>query len=107
MLGFVPLAQAIKSIRYEDPYKIRSVYVQCTNPFMAYPNTQDTFEALKNLDFLVVAELFMTPTAQMADIVLPVASQFEFNDLGFYGLPFGRISVRPKIIELLENAAQI
>lgn len=99
MLGFVPLPKAIKSILHEDPYKIRSVYVQCTNPFMAYPNTQDTFDAFKNLDFLVVAELFMTPTAQMADIVLPVATHFEFDDLGFYALPFGKILARPKIID--------
>lgn len=98
MLGFVPLPKAIKCILDEDPYKINFAYIQCTNPLMNYPNCQDTLKALKKVDFLVVAEIFMTPTAQMADIVLPVASHFEFDDLGFYGLPFGKILVRPKII---------
>lgn len=99
MLGFVPLPIAIKSILNEDPYEIGFVYIQGTNPLMGYPNAQDTFEALNKVDFLVVAELFMTPTAQLADIVLPVATHFEFNDLGFYGLPFGKILARPKIID--------
>jgi len=99
MLGFVPLHEAIKSILHEDPYKIRSVYIQCTNPLMSYPNLEDTFEAFKKVDFCVVADVFMTPTAQMADIVLPVATHFEFDDLGFYALPFGRILARPKIID--------
>lgn len=35
----------------------------------------------------------------MADIVLQVATNFEFDDLGFYGLPFGKILARPKIID--------
>lgn len=99
MLGFVPFPKAIKSMLHEDPYKIRSLYIQGTNPLMSYPNIEDTFETFKKLDFFVVADMFMTPTAQMADIVLPVATHFEFNDLGFYALPFGRILARPKIID--------
>jgi anaerobic selenocysteine-containing dehydrogenase len=39
------------------------------------------YEAFKKLEFLVVADLFMTPTANMADIVLPVAANLEYNDL--------------------------
>jgi anaerobic selenocysteine-containing dehydrogenase len=66
---------------------------------MAYPNARETFDALMGVDFLAVAELFMTPTAHLADIVLPVASHFEFNDLGCLGFQIGRILARPKIIE--------
>ncbi len=99
MLGFVPANMAMKSLRYGKPYKIVFAYIQGTNPLINYPNSGETFEALKNANFLVVAELFMTPTAQLADIVLPVTTHFEFNDLGYYGLPFGRIQARPKIVE--------
>ncbi len=58
-----------------------------------------TFAALMKLDFVVVADLFMTPTACLADIVLPVASQFEFDDIGHYGIGHGYILARPKIVD--------
>ena len=62
-----------------------------------------TYEALMKLDFLAVADLFMTPTACMADIVLPVATQFEFDDIGHYGLGHGYILARPKIVDPPES----
>ncbi|MFQ5827333.1 MAG: molybdopterin dinucleotide binding domain-containing protein [Dehalococcoidia bacterium] len=50
------------------------------------------------MDFLAVAELFMTPTAELADLVLPAAMNLEFNDLGAYGVG-GRLIPRSKVIE--------
>ena len=44
-------------------------------------NTNKAAEALKKLDYMVCAELFLTPTARHADIVLPVTSMAEKNDL--------------------------
>ena len=44
-------------------------------------NSNKAANALKKLDFLVVSELFMTPTAKYADILLPVTSVAEKNDL--------------------------
>jgi len=44
-------------------------------------NTNKGAAALKILDFLVVQELFMTPTAKFADLLLPVTSAAERNDL--------------------------
>ena len=41
----------------------------------------------------------MTPTASLADIVLPAATQFEFNDIGHYGIGHGYILARPKIVD--------
>lgn len=99
MLGFIPYHLAIKTIIHEDPYKINFAYIQGTNPLMGYPNAQEVFEALRKVDFLVVADLFMNPTTQLADILLPVATHFEFDDIGFYGLPLGRIQARPKIVD--------
>lgn len=95
----VPPAFLRKAILEEFPYPVRGAYVQCSNPLLAYADSRMTFKALKKLDFLVVADIFMTPTAALADIVLPAATHFEFNDIGHYGLGHGYILARPKVVD--------
>jgi anaerobic selenocysteine-containing dehydrogenase len=99
MMGFVPSQLIVKAILTGKPYPIRLVYIQGGNPLLSYANAKETYEALKKLDFLAVAEIFLTPTAQLADIVLPAATHFEFDDIGHIGLPHGFILARPKIVE--------
>jgi anaerobic selenocysteine-containing dehydrogenase len=97
--GFVPSQMIVKAILTGKPHPIRMMYIQGGNPLLSYANAKETFEAMKNLDFLAVAEIFLTPTAQLADIVLPAATHFEFDDIGHFGLPHGFILARPKIVE--------
>lgn len=79
-LAFYSLPQTItRAILEEDPYPVRFAYIQGGNPLLTYPNARRTFEALKGLDFLVVADLFLNPTAALADVVLPAASCFEYD----------------------------
>jgi anaerobic selenocysteine-containing dehydrogenase len=99
MMGFVPSQLIVKAILTGKPHLIRMMYIQGGNPLLSYANSKETFEALKKLGFLAVSEIFMTPTAQMADIVLPAATNFEFDDIGHFGLPHGFILARPKIVE--------
>ena len=51
------------------------------NLVMAHADSARAREALRSLDFMVHADLFMSPTAELADIVLPVASAFETEAL--------------------------
>jgi anaerobic selenocysteine-containing dehydrogenase len=51
------------------------------NPVMAHADSLRGREALSSLDFFVHADLFMTPTAELADIVLPVTTPFESEAL--------------------------
>jgi anaerobic selenocysteine-containing dehydrogenase len=99
MMGFTPSQLIVKTILSGRPYPIRMMYIQGGNPLLSYANASETFQALKNLEFLAVAEIFMTPTAQLADIVLPTATNFEFDDIGHYGLPHGFILARPKVVD--------
>jgi len=99
MMGFVPSQLIVKAILTGRPHPIRSMYLQGTNPLLAYANSRETLEAMKKLDFLAVAEIFLTPTAQLADIVLPAATNYEFDDIGHFGLPQGFILARPKIVD--------
>ena len=99
MMGFVPSQLIVKAILTGKPYPIRMMYIQGTNPLLSYANAKESFEAMKKLDFLAVSEIFLTPSAQLADIVLPAATNFEFDDIGHFGLPHGFILARPKIVE--------
>ncbi len=51
------------------------------NMVMAHGDSLRGREALRSLDFFVQADLFMTPTAELADIVLPVTTPFESEAL--------------------------
>jgi anaerobic dimethyl sulfoxide reductase subunit A len=63
------------------PYDIKFGWF-CNNNFLnQLGNTNRNAEALKKLEYMVSAELFMTPTARYADIILPVTSFAERSDL--------------------------
>ncbi len=56
---------------------IRAMYVVGENPLLSEPNLHHATELIKSLDFLVVQDLFMHETAQIADVVLPACSFAE------------------------------
>lgn len=57
--------------------EIRALYIVGENPMVSDPDLNHAEKALEHLDFLVVQDIFMTETAQMADVVLPAASFAE------------------------------
>lgn len=50
---------------------IRAIYIMGENPMISDPNLHHAKEQLEKLDFLVVQDIFMTETAELADVVLP------------------------------------
>ena len=56
---------------------IRGMYILGENPFISDPNSNKVRRALAELDFLVVQDIFLTETAEFADVVLPATSYFE------------------------------
>jgi anaerobic selenocysteine-containing dehydrogenase len=67
------------------PYPVKAFLVFGNNTLTTYANSSTAYDALMKLDFMVCADLFMTPTAELADIVLPAASWPELDQLA--GLP--------------------
>ncbi|MEZ9997498.1 formate dehydrogenase subunit alpha [Vibrio lentus] len=56
---------------------VRGLYVMGENPVLSDPNQAHVIEGLEALDFLVVQDIFLTETAQYADVVLPSCSFAE------------------------------
>jgi len=99
MLATVPPPAAVETLRSGSPHPVEVLYIQGSNPLITYPHSQVVKEALQQVPFLAVAELMMTPTALLADLVLPAATNFEYDDIGHYGLPHGFLVARPKIVD--------
>ncbi len=57
--------------------EIKGLYLIGENPVLSDPDAQHAQESLETLDFLVVQDIFMSETAQLADVVLPSATFAE------------------------------
>jgi anaerobic selenocysteine-containing dehydrogenase len=97
-----------EAINHHRPYPVKALMVMASNPALTCANTQFVIEALQKLDFLVVADLFMTPTAKLADIVLPASTFMETTRAVTYDShadhgwnKTSRIALGPKVIEPL------
>jgi len=51
--------------------KIKGIFIMAENPAMSDPDLNHAREALKKTEFLVVSDIFMTETAELADVILP------------------------------------
>jgi len=70
-----------RSIVTGEPYRIRAMWIVGSNPLVTMTHSLEIEEALKMLEFTVVSDFFLTPTAQYADIVLPAATWLEQDDV--------------------------
>jgi formate dehydrogenase (coenzyme F420) alpha subunit len=78
--GNLPSGPGLTSTEMTDAAvegKLKAMYIIGEDPVICEANTHKTKQALENLDFLVVQEIFMTATARMADVVLPAAAWAE------------------------------
>lgn len=79
-VGFVPGQGGLDAQKILDGCvsgNIKTLLIAGENPAVSYPNQAKVAKALDAVEFLAVADLFLTETAQMADLVLPVCSYAE------------------------------
>ena len=75
-----------KAMGTGEPYPIRALLIFGSNPLLTVANAKEVYHSLKKLDLLVVSELFMTPTAALADYILPAAFWPEVDQVIAYPL---------------------
>jgi anaerobic selenocysteine-containing dehydrogenase len=75
--GYVGTRDLYRAILEGKPYPVRAVLGFGANMLLAHADGKYGREALRALEFYAHADLFMNPTAELADVVLPVASAFE------------------------------
>ena len=70
-----------RAVVTDEPYPIKALFIMGCNILVAHTYSEKMIQALNKIDFTVATDLFMTPTTQMADIVLPAASWLEQDDV--------------------------
>lgn len=85
-----------------QPYPVKAMLIHGSNPVVTRENAQEVYRALSRLEFLSVSDFFMTPTAELADIVLPAATWLEADYLGGFFFRHGYIFPRKKIVQIGE-----
>ena len=77
-----PPSALFRAMAGEGPYPVKAFFFLGNNPIMSYGNMKLIIKAIMNQDLVVAHEQFMTPSAQLADYVLPGDSWLERPTLG-------------------------
>ena len=76
---------------------VRGMYMMGENPFLSDPNINKVRKALSTLDFLVVQDIFLTETAEFADVILPATTFIEKD--GTYTNTDRRVQIGRKVLD--------
>ena len=77
----LPNSRLPEAVLDGDPYPVKAIFVQSTNPVMSDPDKNKMIEMLRGLEFGVAIELYMSETALECDLVLPETSFFEHAEI--------------------------
>lgn len=72
-----PPSSLFRAMAGEGPYPVKAFFFLGNNPMMSFANMHLIIKAMMNQDLIVAHEQFMTPSAQLADYVLPADSWLE------------------------------
>jgi len=73
----LPASPGLSILEMLSPGRLKGLYIMGENPLITAPDVGLTSETLKGLEFLLVQDIFLTETAEFADVVLPAASFAE------------------------------
>ena len=101
--GLVPCNVIADEILTDHPRRYRAMIVEAANPAHSLADSVRMREALRALDTLVVIDVAMSETAELADVVLPATTQFEKAEATFFNFDFPRnaFHLRPRLLDPL------
>jgi predicted molibdopterin-dependent oxidoreductase YjgC len=76
-LSDAPGRTIAEMFHYDPNRRNRVMYIMGENPVLSNPHTDHVRKCLEEMDFVVVQDIFMTETAEYADVILPAASFAE------------------------------
>jgi anaerobic selenocysteine-containing dehydrogenase len=86
----------------ENPYPVKMLFLISSNPVITRANARQVYRALEKTEFTVVSDFFLTPTAELADLVLPAATWLEMDYIGDFWKRHGYILPRRKVVQVGE-----
>ena len=94
-----------RAMALEDPYPIKAFFCLGNNALLSYANQHQIYQALQNQELIVSHEIFMTPTAMLADYVLPGDVFSERNHVAD-GWSWGtRLALSQKVVDAPKEAS--
>ncbi|MEM7019376.1 MAG: molybdopterin dinucleotide binding domain-containing protein, partial [Pseudomonadota bacterium] len=94
-----------RAMAYGDPYPVKAFFVLGNNALLSYPNQHQILKAMMNQDLIVAHEIFMTPTAMLADYILPGDVFTERNHIADSWSWRAGLTVSQKAVEPPEQAS--
>lgn len=83
--AYTPYPLLAKTILTEKPAPIKMEILLVSNPLITAVNAKEQYDSMRKLEFIAVSELFMSPTAMLADIVLPAQHLLEHPGVSYWG----------------------
>jgi len=82
-----------------DPYPVKMLMLFGNNGLVSFADSARTYKAYSNMDFICCADRFLTPTAEMADLILPAATWMEIHELMYMPSVLGIVQPGTQVAE--------
>ena len=94
-----------RAMATQDPYPVKAFFALGNNTLLSYPNQHQIMAGLMNQELIVAHEIFMTPTAMLADYILPGDVFSERNHIADMWGWVGRLVLSQKVVDAPDQAS--
>ena len=97
-------SEVFRAMADEDPYPVKAFVTLGNNALLSYPNQHQIYRGFMNQDLIVAHEIFMTPTAMLADYVMPGDVFSERNHIADTWAWSNRLTLSEAVADAPEQA---